>query len=110
MKRMVSLLAIAACSSAETGTSTTGATVTLRGNAFEPSTVTVKAGDTVTWKWADGTHDVESGASCSPDGTFSSGDPVAGGTFEHKFDTAGTFDYFCSVHCLGGMTGRVVVQ
>ena len=105
------LLVLASCSSTATdATSTTVNTVTLSGMAFEPATITIKAGETVTWKWASGTHDVESGTACTPDGKFSSGDPVAGGTFEQKFDTAGTFDYFCSVHCGSGMVGKVIVQ
>lgn len=107
------LLVLAACSSAEDGTSsgtTSPNTVTLQATSFEPATITVKVGDTVTWKWATGTHDVKSGTTCAPDGKFSSGDPVAGGNFERKFDTAGTFDYFCSVHCGSGMVGKVIVQ
>jgi plastocyanin len=103
-------LVFAACSSAEDGTSTSANTVTLTGTSFQPATITVKIGDTVTWKWASGTHDVNSGAACTPDGKFASGAPVAGGTFEQKFDTAGTFDYFCSVHCASGMVGKVIVQ
>lgn len=106
------LVGLSACGSTATDdTSTTPTTtVTLNATSFEPATVTIKAGETVTWKWAAGTHDVESGTSCAPDGKFSSGEPVAGATFEHKFDTAGTFDYFCSVHCGAGMTGKVIVQ
>jgi plastocyanin len=110
---LLPLLVVAACSSTEDGTSSGAAsanTVTLRGTTFEPATITIKVGQTVTWKWASGTHDVKSGATCAPDGKFSSGDPVAGATFEQKFDTAGTFDYFCSVHCAEGMTGKVIVQ
>jgi plastocyanin len=107
------LVALAACSSTETGapgSTTATTTVNLTATAFEPATITIKAGDTVTWKWTTGTHDVESGTACTPDGKFSSGDPVAGGTFEHKFDAAGTYDYFCSVHCADGMVGKVIVQ
>jgi plastocyanin len=103
-------LVFAACSSADDATSTSANTVTLSGTSFQPATITVKVGDTVTWKWTSGTHDVKSGTACTPDGKFASGDPVAGGTFEQKFDTAGTFDYFCSVHCSNGMVGKVIVQ
>ena len=101
-----------ACTSATDATSTTAAvnTVTLSATTFEPATITIGVGETVTWKWSTGTHDVKSGTSCAPDGNFSSGEPVTGATFEHKFDTAGTFDYFCSVHCAGGMVGKVIVQ
>lgn len=104
---------LTACSSTDAGSSGTASaanTVTLNGNSFEPATITIKAGESVTWKWSSGTHDVKSGATCAPDGKFSSGDPEAGATFEHKFDTAGTFDYFCSVHCGSGMVGKVIVQ
>lgn len=106
---------LAACSSSTTtddgtsgGTSTN--TVTLTAARFEPATITIRVGETVTWKWGAGTHDVESGTTCAPDGRFSSGEPVAGANFEHKFDSAGTFDYFCSVHCADGMVGKVIVQ
>jgi plastocyanin len=106
------LVVLAACSSATdtTPASASANTVTLNATSFEPSTITINVGESVTWKWATGTHDVESGTTCTPDGKFSSGEPVAGGTFEQKFDTAGTFDYFCSVHCGNGMVGKVIVQ
>ena len=106
------LVVLGACTSAATDPPDTTATniVTLRATSFDPPSITIKAGETVTWKWAEGTHDVESGTTCAPDGKFSSGEPVAGGTFEQKFDEAGTFDYFCSVHCGSGMVGKVIVQ
>lgn len=88
----------------------TGPTVTVKSNTFEPSTLTIKVGDTVTWKWAGGIHNVVSGTSCKTDGKFSSGTPVSGATFEHRFDTAGTYDYFCEPHCTVGMVGKIVVQ
>jgi plastocyanin len=72
--------------------------------------VTIKAGQSVKWVWVSGTHDVVSGSSCSPDGKFKSGSPTSGTTFTQKFDTAGTFDYFCTPHCSAGMTGQVIVQ
>jgi plastocyanin len=105
------LVVLAACSSATDTTPTTATnTVTLNATTFEPATITIKVGESVTWKWATGTHNVQSGTSCAPDAKFSSGEPVAGGAFEQKFDTAGTFDYFCSVHCGTGMVGKVIVQ
>ena len=116
MKRLSLLLpaflVVAACTSATTDVTpgTTSNVVTLRGTTFEPATITIKVGETVTWKWETGTHDVKSGTTCRADGKFASGEPVAGATFEQKFDTAGTFDYFCSVHCAEGMVGKVIVQ
>jgi plastocyanin len=83
-----------------------GATeVSMEDIKFDPTQVTVKAGDTVTWVNDDSVgHDVTGD-------DFKSGEPGAmqnGDTFEHTFDTAGTFDYVCSVH--PGMDGSVTVE
>ena len=82
-----------------------GTQVVMEGIKFNPASVTVSAGDTVTWTNEDNVgHDV------TGDG-FKSGDPGAlqnGDTFEHSFDKAGTFDYVCTVH--PGMKGSVKVK
>jgi plastocyanin len=39
---------------------------------------------------------------------FDSSYMAAGKTFEHAFNTAGTFDYFCTLHPF--MTGKVIVS
>ena len=103
----VAVLVLGACGSTATDPldTTSSNIVTLDGTTFSPASITIKVGETVTWKWGSGTHDVKSGAACTTDGKFDSGNPVAGGTFEQKFDKAGTFDYFCSVHCGSGMVG-----
>ena len=81
------------------------AEVSMKDIKFDPSEVTVKAGDTVTWTNDDSVaHDVTGDS-------FKSGDAGAmqgGDTFEHKFDKAGTYDYVCTVH--PGMKGSVLVQ
>jgi plastocyanin len=81
------------------------AEVSMKDIKFNPSEVTVKAGDTVTWTNDDGVgHDVTGDS-------FKSGDPGAlenGDTFEHTFDKAGSFDYVCTVH--PGMKGTVKVE
>lgn len=105
----VSFVLLSACTATE-DVLDTGPTVTVKNNAFEPSTVTIKVGDSVTWKWAEGIHNVVSGTSCTQDAQFTSGTPVSGATYEHRFDTAGTYDYFCEVHCKIGMVGKVIVQ
>jgi len=83
-----------------------GATeVSMEGIKFDPAEVTVATGDTVTWVNNDTVgHDVTGD-------DFKSGEPGAmnnGDTFEQKFDTAGTFDYVCTVH--PGMEGTVKVE
>lgn len=58
---------------------------------YDPSSLTVTAGSTVTW--------VNSGSTSvtvtSPDGLFDSETIAAGGSFSYTFDTPGTFRYFC---------------
>ena len=87
-------------------------TVKVNGHTFDPPEVRIKAGTTVKWTWVAGRHNVVSGSSCKPDGKFSSGTTTVGpgSTFEQKFDTAGTFPYYCDPHCGMGMTGTIVVE
>ncbi|CAN5766803.1 hypothetical protein BH11MYX4_BH11MYX4_52730 [soil metagenome] len=85
--------------------------VKVDGHDFDPPAVTIKANQKVRWVWIAGNHNVVSGASCTPDGKFTSGN--VGGvptTFEHTFTEAGSFPYFCDPHCSVGMKGTVTVQ
>jgi plastocyanin len=78
---------------------------------YDPPTLTVPAGTTVTWKNADSTlHTVTSGSAESGESgtTFDSSYLAAGKTFPWTFSTAGTFDYYCTLHPF--MKGQVVVN
>lgn len=84
--------------------------VLIQNFSFIPSTVTINAGDTVTWANADTTqHTSTSGTAGTPDGKWDSGFLNRGGTFSHTFSTAGTFPYYCIPHA-SFMQGSVVVQ
>jgi len=74
-----------------------------------PSVVNVNIGDTVTWSNDDtAAHTVTSGNFVDGlDGIFDSSLFMAGTTFEHTFDEAGTFEYVCMVH--PWMVGQVIV-
>jgi plastocyanin len=88
-----------------------GSSVPSNGKYFVPETTTVSKGDTVTWTNEDTVlHTVTSGASDEGNSgaEFDSSYLAAGKTFEHAFDTAGTFDYYCTLHPF--MTGKVKVQ
>jgi LPXTG-motif cell wall-anchored protein len=76
--------------------------VSVKDFQFDPQTITVNVGDTITWK-NDGAvvHTVES----DDETTFDSGDLAAGATFSHTFDTAGAFAYYCKFHGAAGGTG-----
>ena len=79
---------------------------------YDPSPTNVAVGTTVTWTNNDATlHTVYSG---TPDDSANSGKlfqstyMAKGQTFEHKFDTAGTFDYYCTLHPF--MIGKIAVS
>ena len=87
------------------------AEVVIENTSYQPRTLTVSPGTTVTWVNNDDfVHTVVSGTSEAADsGTmFDSGDIAAGETFEFTFQEQGTFDYFCDIH--SGMDGQVIVE
>jgi plastocyanin len=71
---------------------------------FNPQTVTVKAGDTVSWvNHDDIPHTVTSSA-----GAFRSKALDTADKFSFTFATPGSFKYFCALH--PHMTGSIVVE
>ena len=81
--------------------------------SFEPATITVSQGDTVTWtvtKAIGEPHSVTSGTPEDAGKIFDSGINLTdnGQSFQHTFNEAGEFLYFCVVHATT-MTGKVVV-
>jgi len=72
--------------------------------SFGPAELTIPAGATVTWVNRDDIpHTV-----VSTDKVFKSKVLDTDDKFSFKFDKAGTYPYFCSIH--PKMTGKVVVQ
>jgi len=85
---------------------------------FVPDTLNISVGDTVRWTWGSDNHSVTSGTPCTADGQFCSPDNTncdagilsnTGFVYEHTFTQAGTYSYFCALHCFAGMTGVVNV-
>jgi plastocyanin len=85
---------------------------------FVPDTLNISVGDTVRWTWGSDDHSVTSGTSCTADGQFCSPDDMncdagilnnTGFVYEHTFTQAGTYSYFCALHCFAGMTGVINV-
>jgi amicyanin len=70
---------------------------------FDPPTLTVKAGTTVTWVNADDIPHVVS----EKDGKFRSSALDTDDKFSQTFSTAGTVEYFCAIH--PHMSGKIVV-
>lgn len=83
-------------------TSTTN-TVTIQNMSFNPSTLNIQVGTTVTWINKDSTtHHV-----VSDTGVFDSGDLSTGMSYNYTFNQTGTFPYHCSIH--PSMKGTIVV-
>ena len=96
--------------------------VVIEGLVFEPDSVTIDAGDTVTWTNKDAVdHTVTSGSpgdqgvpgvdeATEPelDGNFDEPLERAGSTFSFTFEERGTYSYFCRVHA--AMKAVVIVR
>ena len=99
-------------------------------NQYNAASITITAGDTVTWNSApDGRrHDVTSSVVPAGQSAFTSGDlesDAPPSTFARQFNAAGTYTYYCTFHATasdaslanvdaniaaGLMVGKVVVQ
>lgn len=104
MTRLMITLAAAGALFATTAPAVgSAATVRILDYRFTPKTLHVATGATVTWRWAgqDG-HNVTGHSFRSK--------TRSAGTFTHRFATAGTYRYRCTIHAKSfGMRGTVIV-
>jgi len=107
-------LALAACtsntsSSVQSGDASGGTVVTLSGLAFSPTTLTVKAGTTVTFQNKDTVdHTVTNGKDGKPDANAAFDKNLSvGQSVDITFSTAGTFNVTCKIHSTMNMTVTV---
>ncbi len=79
-------------------------TVTLKDTRFNPPTISINRGETVTWLWRDGKtkHNVTFATTHSR--------TQASGSFAVRFTHSGTFNYRCTIHEAEGMRGKIVVH
>ena len=87
--------------------------VFMRSISFDPSEITIQAGESVTWNNRDIVpHTATSGnpedAGLGP--IFRSAQLSQGETFTHTFDEAGEFIYFCEVHPVMMRGAKVIVE
>jgi plastocyanin len=78
-------------------------TVAVTDIGFEPADLTVRQGETVLWAFGGLLPHTVTAA----DGSFASEMLKPGSTFEHTFDTLGTFSYACTLH--PAMVGTITV-
>lgn len=82
----------------------TGNAVKIADQKFAPASITIKAGESVTWTNADNRdHKL-----VAKDGTWKSDNLRHGDTFTQKFEKAGTYAYACEYR--PRMKGTVVVK
>lgn len=81
-----------------------GHTVVLKNLHFNPATLSIRRGDTVTWLWRDGStqHNVT--------GSGFKSRTMSHGSFTVRFTRRGTFSYHCTIHVSLGMRGKIVVR
>lgn len=99
------------CSSSKSNTVTGPAPnkVVIQNDLFNPDSIAVSTGTTVTWTNMDSLiHTISSGTPANPTTVFESGNVSPNGTYSFTFNTKGTYPYYCKVHPF--MTGKVVVQ
>ena len=123
-RRISSLVAAAALALVlpATAAAQSGNAVAVVDSSFEPASLTVPAGASVTWTSSGSLpHTVTSSSGAfdsNPDcASFSDGGSGAcmdnGETYSFTFDTPGTYAYYCKLHGTsagGGMAGTIVVQ
>jgi plastocyanin len=78
--------------------------VDIAGFAFSPQTITIAAGDTVTWT----NSDAQGHTATADGGSFDTGTIANNTSKSVTFDTAGTFGYHCKIH--PAMTATIVVE
>lgn len=76
----------------------------VQNNFFDPTDLTLEAGDSIMWLNNSGFHDV---VSTSGPESFSSGNPGVGWTFTRQFNVPGNYTYVCTIH--SGMEGSLTV-
>ncbi len=82
----------------------TPAAITIENEAFQPVTLTVAAGTTVTWT----SRDDDPHTVTSTENVFASAGLEKDDTYSYTFTTAGTYPYYCKLH--PHMTGTIVVK
>jgi LPXTG-motif cell wall-anchored protein len=78
--------------------------VTIVDFEFQPGSVTIDQGDTVTWT----NNGPTAHSATAPDGSFDTGIFPAGQSRSHTFNEAGTYSYICTPH--PNMQGTIVVR
>lgn len=113
-KHILITICVAFCFAASIASAAT-VNVSIKDNFFDPQSVTINPGDTVVWTNNGSVqHTSTSGSNCSHNTTgttWDSGPLSPGHTFQMTLSAAGTYPYFCSIHCVSSnMKGTITVN
>lgn len=101
---VTAVVTLGAVKAAEPAASAAGPQIGILNYKFDPATLTVPAGTTVTWV----NHDEVPHTVASSDKRFTSSGPLdTGDSYSYTFTTPGSYTYFCTLHPF--MTGQVAV-
>jgi trimeric autotransporter adhesin len=81
-------------------------TITTPNQTFAPASLTIDAGQAVTWQFSEARHNVTFLAGTPTGGNIP--DQAPGNAVSRTFSTPGTFAYECTIHT--GMNGTVIVR
>jgi len=103
MPGMQSPPASASATAADSPAPQGGTAISMSDFKFNPATLTVPVGTTITWT----NQDEEPHTVAAKDGSFHSPGMDTHGSYSYTFTAPGSYDYICSIHPF--MTGTVVV-
>lgn len=82
--------------------------VSMKNNAFNPSTITIHHDGSVTWTNNDGYAHNITWTSVPENATVDNSRNFSSGSWTWTFEVEGTYQYECTIHA--GMTGQVTVE
>jgi len=100
----MSIGVLGGCTQQQTPPPVAGHTVIIKNFAFDPTIITVKVGENVTWTNDDSVpHHVKADDSLFDSNTLSNGQ-----SYTFQFTAVGIYNYTCVIHA--SMHGRVIVE
>jgi plastocyanin len=94
------------------GKQSTGTSITVANNYYNPSSSTISAGMTITWTWDSCVASGSSQTCTSHSVTFDDGvasSTQSSGSYARTFGSPGTYTYHCAIHG-AAMSGTVTVR
>lgn len=101
-----------ACGEETNGPGNTNGMVTVDDDVFNPNAASVDVGGMVTWEWQGSNDHNVTFVNPINGGSAPASATQASGSYSLTFSTAGSFDYYCTIHGTPttGMRGSVTVQ